>query len=68
MCWRCIYIRNSKEVKHCMYTNSGIQLLGASVEPEQVFHVKKILNHPFYQPNRVGTLNLAILIKQTCQS
>ena len=68
MCKNVYKLRNSKEVKHCMYSNLGIQLLGASIEPEQVFHVKKILNHPFYQPNRVGTLNLAILIKQTCQS
>ena len=34
-------------------SNSGIQLLDASLEPEQVFIVKKIINHPFYQPNRV---------------
>ena len=33
---------------------SGVEILSNSAEPEQVFNIKRIVNHPGYQPNRVG--------------
>ena len=37
-----------------MMVNSGVEILSNSAEPEQVFNIKRIVNHPRYQPNRVG--------------
>ena len=37
-----------------MMVNSGVEILSNSAEPEQVFNIKRIVNHPGYQPNRVG--------------
>ena len=37
-----------------MMFNSGVEILSNSAEPEQVFNIKRIVNHPGYQPNRVG--------------
>ena len=38
----------------CGEFNSGIQIVGQSEEPEQVFIVKKIVNYPHYNPKRVN--------------
>merc|ERR1719394_1895954 len=37
----------------CGDFNSGVEILNLSREPEQIFTVTKIVNHPHYQPNRV---------------
>ena len=37
----------------CGEFDTGVQILSESSEFEQVFTVKKIINHPKYQPNRV---------------
>ena len=38
----------------CGEFNSGVQIVSQSEEHEQVFTVKKIVNHPHYNPKRVG--------------
>ena len=38
----------------CGEFDTGVQILENSAEPEQVFQVEKIINHPHYQPNRVS--------------
>merc|ERR1719232_2525710 len=38
----------------CGEFDTGVQILENSAEPEQVFQVEKIINHPHYQPNRDG--------------
>ena len=45
----------------CGEFNSGIEIIELSREPEQVFTIKKIVNHPHYQPNRVITKKLQCL-------
>ena len=35
---------------------TGVQILENSEEPEQVFQVEKVINHPHYQPNRVSKM------------
>ena len=42
----------------CGEFNSGVQIIGQSEEPEQVFTIKKIVNHPHYNPKRVGNMIL----------
>ena len=37
----------------CGEYNSGIEILKSSKEPEQIFTITRIVNHPDYQPNRV---------------
>ena len=37
----------------CGEYNSGVEILNLSKEPEQIFTITKIVNHPDYQPNRV---------------
>ena len=37
----------------CGEFNSGVQIVSQSGEPEQVFTIKKIVNHPDYKPNGV---------------
>ena len=41
----------------CGEFNSGVEIIELSKEPEQVFTIKKIVNHPHYKPNRVTTHN-----------
>jgi len=38
----------------CGEYNSGVEILNLSKEPEQIFTITKIVNHPDYQPNREG--------------
>ena len=40
----------------CGEFNSGVQIVSQSFENEEVFTVKKITNHPRYNPKRVGKL------------
>ena len=37
----------------CGEFDSGVEIVRNSFEPEQVFNIKRIVNHPKYQPNRV---------------
>ena len=37
----------------CGEFSTDVEILSQSHEPEQVFHISKIINHPNYQPNRV---------------
>ena len=37
----------------CGEFSSDVEILSKSREPEQVFHISKIINHPNYQPTRV---------------
>ena len=37
----------------CGEFNSGIEIINESWEPEQVFTVKKIIQHPDYKPTQV---------------
>merc|ERR1711971_1172176 len=38
----------------CGEFDSGVEIIRNSVELEQVFNIKRIVNHPNYQPNRDG--------------
>ena len=38
----------------CGEFDSGVQILKDSLEHEEVFEVKRIVNHPSYKPNGVG--------------
>ena len=38
----------------CGEFNNGVEIVRNSFELEQVFNIKRIVNHPSYQPNRVG--------------
>ena len=38
----------------CGEFSTDVQIIDISKEPEQVFKIKKIINHPRYQPNRVS--------------
>ena len=38
----------------CGEFNTDVEIIENSEEPEQVFRIKKIINHPNYQPNRVS--------------
>ena len=42
----------------CGEFNSGVQIVSQSEEHEQVFTVKKIVNHPHYNPKRVGFIHM----------
>ena len=42
----------------CGEFDSGVEIVRNSLELEQVFNIKRIVNHPSYQPNRVGKPNL----------
>ena len=47
----------------CGEFDSGVEIIRNSVELEQVFNIKRIVNHPNYQPNRVQQrLNINIHI------
>ena len=38
----------------CGEFDSGVQIISQSFENEEVFTIKKITNHPRYNPKRVG--------------
>lgn len=38
----------------CGEFSTDVEIIEDSEEPEQVFRIKKIINHPRYQPNRAG--------------
>ena len=38
----------------CGEFNSGVEIINDSSEPEQVFTVTKIIQHPDYKPTTVG--------------
>ena len=38
----------------CGEFNSGVEIINESWEPEQVFTVTKIIQHPGYEPTMVG--------------
>ena len=41
----------------CGEFDSGVQIISQSFENEEVFTIKKITNHPRYNPKRVGKEN-----------
>ena len=41
----------------CGEFDSGVQIISQSFENEEVFTIKKITNHPRYNPKRVGENN-----------
>ena len=42
----------------CGEFNSGVEIINESWEPEQVFSVTKIIQHPDYKPTTVGKKTL----------
>ena len=40
-------------IEVCGEFSSDVEILSKSTEPEKVFQISKIINHPRYQPNRV---------------
>ena len=46
----------------CGEFSTDVEIIDNSKEPEQVFKVKKIINHPRYQPNRVRKIVFIFII------
>ena len=42
----------------CGEFNSGVEIINESWEPEQVFTVTKIIQHPDYEPTKVWQLTI----------
>ena len=47
----------------CGEFNSGVEIISESWEPEQVFTVTKIIQHPDYKPTSVGQQKFAFETK-----
>ena len=50
----------------CGEFNSGVEIINESWEPEQVFTVTKIIQHPDYKPTSVGILKKQAL-RSSCE-